>query len=90
MTDRSLIDIHRIQIDHRITGVVAKLRRLADTVEREAKRLADIPGPGATSFVSVVADVQHEVSWAVANLNLPELTRDAAEADRVRVEETTR
>ncbi len=85
MPDRSLTDIHATQLRRRVATVAASLRRLADTIEREAAHLPDTPG-ATVSFASVVASIQHEVSWGVANLNLSSLTCDAAEADRTRKE----
>lgn len=85
---RTLTDVHRQQLRRRLIAAAYRLRTLAEAVDREAHRLAEVPRPGATSFVAVVANVQHEVTWAIANLSLPDLARDAAEADRDRIEES--
>lgn len=64
----------------RLTKMSARLRTLADAVDSHANTITRTTGPHRP-YSRVASDVQGEILWAVANLNLAELTNDAAEAD---------
>lgn len=50
------------QIRDRVRARAAKLRRLADDLDREAERQSDV--------YRLVSTTQHTVAWGVANLDL--------------------
>lgn len=66
-------------------SIAAGLRRLADDVERQARevrdRIANGPAADQSPHSYAASRVQHEVLWGLANLDLPGLTKAAAEAD---------
>ena len=62
-------------------AIVARLRSLADEVERAA---VPAPGPSVTGtgrYVTAAIQVQHAVTWGVANLTAYHLVDDAVTAD---------
>lgn len=98
MPDRTLAETYAQQIGRRLDNVAAKLRDLADRTERAAQQARNVPNHtppqalptyGNATFTGVVGDVQHTILWGLANLQLSELTRDAAEADLARAQDTT-
>lgn len=82
MNDRTLISIHADMLRSRMEKISARLRDMADAVDRHAADIDRVPTPGRASYGSVVASVQHEVLWGVANLSLDGLTSAAADAHR--------
>lgn len=64
-----------------LEGIAARLRDVADQVEREAT-LRETPYIDGTPKHAIAAEqVIHAVTWGVANLNLSGLVHDAAQAD---------
>lgn len=93
MQNESIAEIYAKQLAGRVDSVAARLRRLAEDAERAANAVRQVPDQaipttlptvGRASFTGVVADLQHEILWGLANLNLDNLIRDAAEADLTR------
>lgn len=68
----------------RIQGVAARLRDLAERVDRFADDVSRVGGPGRSSYANVAAEVQHEVLWGLANLSLDGLTQAAETPDLAR------
>lgn len=69
-----------------IVRVAGQLRRLAETVEDHAARVARVPG--RSNYGSVAYEVQHDVAWALANMWIPGLTQAAYDADYARLTAT--
>jgi hypothetical protein len=70
-----------------LRAVAERLRRMADAVGRSAEDVAEVGTSRAPTYATIVYNVQHEVLWGLANLNLDNLVSDASEADRIRAEE---
>ncbi|RKR92720.1 hypothetical protein BDK92_7198 [Micromonospora pisi] len=66
-----------------VTRTAARLRDLADDIERAAGRIDSVPTPGVPSHVTIAGSIQHDVLWAVANMHLDQLATTAAEADQL-------
>lgn len=56
-----------------------RLRRLADTVDRECKALDRRDTPAA--YATTTENILHEITWGVANLNAERLISKATRAD---------
>lgn len=87
MADRDMTPVYTNLLQSRIADVALRLRSLAATIDREASRVSGVPGPGIATYSEIASSVQHEVLWGLANLHLDSLTSNAAEADRLRIEE---
>lgn len=66
-----------------VTRTAARLRDLADEIDRIAGHIDSVPAAGTPMYANVASSVQHSVLWLVANLNLDQMTTTAAEADQV-------
>jgi hypothetical protein len=66
------------QLAHRIQAISARLRVLADDIEREAVRVGQTPSTGA----EIAHDVVHALTWGFANLSQAGVISAAAEYDR--------
>lgn len=67
-----------------ITGIAAKLRRMADSVEHQGQQVARVGGPGRPGYASLAAEVQHDLLWGFVNLHLDRLVQEAGDADIAR------
>lgn len=64
---------------------------IADRLERLAEHIRTVSGPSRTlvagledrpeRFAGIAAEIQHEILWSLANLNLDQLTRKAGEIE---------
>lgn len=79
----SVEQVYADQLRQDFAGIVARLRRMADDIEREAKQL-DTPAR-VPRYADLVGTVQNDLLWGVANLNLGSLTRHAQQADEYRL-----
>lgn len=87
MTDRpeTVEQFHAKFLTESIDKTVDGLRRLADRVEAEATRVPKVgSGPGRGTYAAIAADVIHDITWGVANLQLERLCTEAAAADTAR------
>lgn len=86
MSERSTEDLTKDFLKRRIGATARRLRVLADELDAEAERVDRVPTRGTPCQVAIAADVQSKVLWGLANLNLPEIARDAFDADEARRE----
>lgn len=75
----------------KIRARATSLRTLADALDRSADDVAKVTAGTTTSvhssaYAHTASNVQHEVLWALANLNLDNLTVDAYDLDRLRLD----
>lgn len=66
---------HRQEIRKEVLGIAARLRSLADDVEKRAQRSAEAD---ADDMSDLVGYTQHDILWAMANLSLDALVRRLA------------
>lgn len=84
--ERTVEEFCAQQLARRAHGIAARLRDLAESVEREATRgVANIGKPGWVSYASVAGAIQHEIATTLFNLHVEELTTDAYDADAARI-----
>jgi hypothetical protein len=81
---RTFEEVAADQLRGRIEKVAARLRDLADEVERESRTFDRIGQRGRPSYAMVARNVQHAVLWGLANLSLDGLTDAAYDADQAR------
>lgn len=65
-------------------GVAARIKRLrdlADRIENEAESNIQRAERGKGTYGRVVGDIEHEIAWGVANLNMSGLMSTATDAD---------
>ncbi len=84
MSDRSLAQIHAEMMKHRVQSISARLRDLADEVDRHAQNIDKVPAPGSATYGTIASRVAHTVLWGVANLHMDGLATDATDADIAR------
>lgn len=68
--------------ERRVASTVDRLRRLADELEAEAKRITSVPTPGTASATAVAANLVHSMMWGIANASLDGIVSAAEEYDR--------
>lgn len=73
-------------LEENVRAVAARLRRMAEEVDRCADSVARVGQPGAPTYGSVASDVHHALAWGFANLNTDQLIRRATDADIARAE----
>ena len=73
-------------LEGNIRAVAARLRRMADEVDRCADTVGRVGQPGAPTYGSVASDVHHTLAWGFANLNTDQVIRRASDADIARTE----
>jgi hypothetical protein len=76
--------MHADRVRSRMREISARLRDLADEVDRQAEWLDRIGEVNDRTYVTAIAGVQREVLWGFANLNLDNLTACAGDADAAR------
>lgn len=67
----TLAEVYRDALTNRLAGVVTRLRRMADDVERQ--QLAILDGSSTRNLASLTADVLHTLTWGLANTNADQL-----------------
>jgi hypothetical protein len=67
-----------------IRNVAAKLRSLADEVERATYAVDHVGKPGRASYGLAAVEVHHALAWGFANLNADNMIRYATDADIAR------
>ncbi|WP_043650916.1 hypothetical protein [Cellulosimicrobium cellulans] len=67
-------------------AVAARLRDIADAVDKSADAVDQVPSPGAPRYSWLAAQVQHTIAQGLADASLERLIKDAAEADEARLE----
>lgn len=68
-----------------VDRVVARLRDMADTIDRQGHDVADSPGPsGCPPFSNAAQRIMHEIAWGTANAGLDHVVSVAATADVAR------
>lgn len=72
--------MHADELRNRLNTIAGKLKRLTETVESAASTL----DRGHTSYAAKAADVQYELLWGLANMDLPGLVTPASAADVAR------
>lgn len=75
---RDLEQFYADRLAEKVVGVAESLRRIADSIEREAKEIR------AHDYADTATQVIHEVTWGVANLSLGQLVTCTADATRER------
>lgn len=65
-----------------VDQVAARLRSLAEEVEKRGHRVYDNPSDGEPDYLSAATEVVHKVQWGIANLPLDTLLSGATEVDR--------
>lgn len=81
---KNLRSVEEMSADHLAQGIesrVRRLRALVGEIEREAKRTLNDAREGRTAYGRVVQNIEHSITWGVANLNLPTLMSTATDAD---------
>lgn len=73
---KSELDYRHEDMQHAMGAVSARMRRIADEIDRAANTLDRSP-----SYGQAARDVVAAVTWGVANSNLDQVARSAAEAD---------
>ncbi|SLG92024.1 Uncharacterised protein [Mycobacteroides abscessus subsp. abscessus] len=81
----SLEQMHARHLREKIADVANRLRQMADRIEAEAASTFD-SGRAVLRYSRAAEAVTHEIHWGVANLGLPSLASEAAEADIARAE----
>lgn len=82
-TDQTIESFYAGSLAGKLASMAAKLDRLAAAVRLAEENLDESSKRGG--YAGVVANVQHEVLWGLANLNLDGLVRDAQLADKYRI-----
>lgn len=65
-------------LEEKIDSAAAGLERIAEDIRRKKN---SIDRPYFASYVNLVSEIIHEVTWGVANLNLEVMLRGATAAD---------
>lgn len=89
MADIDMEQIQRERLDKLLGGVVRRLKDLTERVNLEAIRGVVNAAEGThgwSTYVYAVAQVEHELAWGFANLNMSQVINAAADADRARAE----
>jgi hypothetical protein len=81
---RSEDEFMREQVSRAIVSAAASLRKLADDVEFQAKRLERVGTPGIPNAGTVASNVVHAVAWGTANANVSAVVTAAADYDAFR------
>lgn len=79
----------RERLEGLVAKTVARLHDLAQRVEMEARRGISNAAEGRqkwSTYGRAVGQIEHEVSWGVANLTLSQLMEVAADCDLARAE----
>jgi predicted Zn-ribbon and HTH transcriptional regulator len=78
------------RLQERAEDIVSRLRRLADDIERESARLTAVQSEGSMMDVlDVAGSIANSVAWAIPNMRVHDLVRDAAEL-RSKVEQAAK
>jgi hypothetical protein len=80
--DGMLRELYTDQLATRIAGIAARLRSLADEIDREAERVHRVSSVRAASASNIAHDVVHTLTWGFANLHMGSLVQAAADFDR--------
>jgi hypothetical protein len=79
---RNTESMHREQLKRRMRLVATSLHHLAVAADRAVADVVEVNDGDA--YARIVGDLQHEVLWGLANLNLDSLVGSACGADVAR------
>lgn len=84
MGDDTARTAETLSAEHLRKGVASRVRRLRDLVDRieyDAERAIKEAEQGRGTYGQVVGNIDHDISWGIANLQMSTLMSTATDAD---------